>query len=122
MSVLFLYVHKCLGSVRARGIYLSWLPLTGPSPPRLVQVTAGSNSEVCATWRPPAAPVGPVLLYHLYAEIVASSVEIVDIIDLPTDTLVKACNYSFCILCTFIVVHWVIGLICRHLNYRLGDC
>ena len=62
---------------------------TGPSPPRGVEVTVSYNSEVCATWRPPATPVGEVILYKLYAELVDSSADIVDAIDLPTGTLVK---------------------------------
>ena len=62
---------------------------TGPSPPRGVEVTVNYNSEVCATWRPPATPVGEVILYKLYGELVDSSADIVDAIDLPTGTLVK---------------------------------
>jgi deleted-in-malignant-brain-tumors protein 1 len=61
----------------------------GPSPPRGVEVTVSYNSEVCATWRPPATPVGEVILYKLYGELVDSSADIVDAIDLPTGTLVK---------------------------------
>ena len=61
---------------------------TGPSPPRGVEVTVQYNSEVCATWRPPATPVGDVILYKLYAELVDSSADIVDAIDLPTGTQV----------------------------------
>ena len=62
---------------------------TGPSPPRGVVVTVSYNSEVCATWRFPATPVGEVILYKLYAEIVDSSADIVDAIDLPTETQIK---------------------------------
>jgi hypothetical protein len=61
----------------------------GPSPPRGVVVTVSYNSEVCATWRFPATPVGEVILYKLYAEIVDSSADIVDAIDLPTETQIK---------------------------------
>ena len=55
----------------------------------MVAVRVRFNSEVCATWRPPALPVGTVILYYLYAEAVANSVEAVDAVDLPTDTAVK---------------------------------
>ena len=61
----------------------------GPSAPRSVAVRVGYNSEVCATWAPPALPVGTVILYKLYAEAVENSVEAVDVVDLPSNTAVK---------------------------------
>ena len=65
---------------------------TGPSPPRGVEVRVNYNSEVCASWRPPATPLGEVILYKLYAETVETSGDIIDAIDLPFGTLVKVCR------------------------------
>ena len=61
----------------------------GPSEPRSVVVRVGFNSEVCATWVQPALPVGTIILYNLYAEVVENSVEAVDVVDLPSNTAVK---------------------------------
>ena len=52
-------------------------------------VRVGFNSEVCATWVQPALPVGTIILYNLYAEVVENSVEAVDVVDLPSNTAVK---------------------------------
>ena len=69
---------------------------TGPSPPRSLIVRVTSNSEVCATWTPPATPNGVITLYKLYAEIIDSSADITDAVDLPTGTAVKVrmCVYT----------------------------
>ncbi|CAI8040608.1 Soluble scavenger receptor cysteine-rich domain-containing protein SSC5D [Geodia barretti] len=63
---------------------------SGPSEPRSVVVRVGFNSEVCATWVQPALPVGTIILYNLYAEVVENSVEAVDVVDLPGNTAVKS--------------------------------
>ena len=65
----------------------------GPSEPRFVFVRAGFNSEVCATWAVPALPVGTIILYNLYAEVVENSVEAIDVVDLPSNTVVKVRCY-----------------------------
>ena len=41
------------------------------------------------TWRPPATPVGDIILYRLYAELFESSAVITDSIDLPIGTRVQ---------------------------------
>ena len=61
----------------------------GPSPPRGIELRVGYNAEVCASWRPPATPVGEVTLYKLYAEIVDTSSDAIDAIDIPSGTVVK---------------------------------
>ena len=57
-------------------------------------VTVTSNSEVCARWRPPATYTGVVTLYRLHAEIIDSSADITEAIDLPNGTAVKVCLYK----------------------------
>ena len=76
----------------------------GPSAPRSVAVRVGYNSEVCATWAPPALPVGTVILYKLYAEAVENSEEAVDVVDLPSNTAVKVgtCIQVIIMLCSCI--------------------
>ena len=65
----------------------------GPSEPRLVVVRVGFNSEVCATWVQPSLPVGIIILYNLYAEVVENSVEAIDVVDLPSNNVVKVRCY-----------------------------
>lgn len=57
-----------------------------------------SNLEVCARWKPPATPNGVVTLYKLYAEIIGSSADITEAVDLPTGTAVKVCLHKYWVI------------------------
>ena len=60
----------------------------------------GFNSEVCLTWKVPAVPAGQVILYNVYAEIVETSTDAVDSIDIPPGTILKV----LCVASHYILV------------------